>query len=259
MMSTLSRSLTVVTCGKNNLVDVQVTLESIKKFQNGFPQVLLVLSDFNDHEISELERSYSNLPLVIFQVPAEGVYKAMNYALEQIHEGHVLFLNSGDSIASESALNSLTTSCQPNRWGYGRAVISNDTSACQREYRFRPYVRLLHLLGLKYVPHPSSIVPISLIKNLGLFDLQYPIAADQKLLLQCSLISKPVVLNLSVSNFKLGGISTRTASEIVKDFRSISRDVLPESHFLNWPLLNPWWFVLGLRKAKELQPPREIG
>lgn len=250
-MSILQQSLTVVTCGKGNLGEVRATLNSFKKFQNGCPKILLVLSDFSEYEIRQLEVEFSELVLSIYQVPAEGVYRAMNYALGQIRTGHVLFLNSGDLIASESALNSLFLGCQPDRWGYGGAIISNETSTLRREYRFHPYIRIFHLLGLKYVPHPSSIVPINLLTKFGGFDLKYPVAADQKILLQCSLVSKPFVMRMPISNFKLGGISTRTPLEIVQDFKSISRDLLPRWHLFNLPLINPWKAVLLVRKLKR--------
>lgn len=252
-MASLQESLTVVTCGFKNMDEVKLSLDSIRKFRNGHPRIMLVLSEFTTLEIESLEQDFSDLPLVIFQVPAEGVYKAMNYAVGKVGSGHVLFLNSGDLIESESALHTLVSSCKPNQWGYGQAVITKDKSDNNRTYRFSPYVRLFHLLGLKYIPHPSTIIPISLIRELGGFDPSYPVAADQKLLLQCSLTSKPLVLKSSVSNFKLGGISTRSSREIVRDFRKISLEILPKSHFFNWPLLNPWWIVLILRKSKGMR------
>ena len=112
-------------------------------------------------------------------------------------------------------------------------------------------MKILHLLGLKFVPHPSSIVPIDLLSKLGGFDLKYPVAADQKMLLQCSLVSKPFVLRMPISNFKLGGISTRTPIEIVRDFKSISQELLPRWHLFNLPLINPWKAVLLVRKLKR--------
>jgi len=250
-MTVLLQSLTVVTCGKGNLSEVKETLNSLMKFQAGFPNIVLVLSNFSESEIKELETEFSRLAPAIYQVPAEGVYSAMNHALEQIHAGHVLFLNSGDLIASESALDALTLRCQPDKWGYAEAIISNEKSTLLTKYRFHPYIRLLHLLGLKYVPHPSSIVPLNLLSKLGGFDLQYPVAADQKILLQCSLISKPVVLKMPISYFKLGGISTRAPIEIVQDFKSISQDLLPKWHLYNLPLINPWRVVLLVRKLKR--------
>ena len=252
-MASLQESLTVVTCGFKNMDEVKLSLDSIRKFRNGHPRIMLVLSEFTTLEIESLEQDFSDLPLVIFQVPAEGVYKAMNYAVGKVGSGHVLFLNSGDLIESESALHTLVSSCKPNQWGYGQAVITNDTSDNKRIYRFNPYIRLFHLLGLKHIPHPSTIIPISLIRELGGFDLSYSVAADQKLLLQCSLASNPIVLKSSICNFKLGGISTRSSREIVRDFRRISLEILPKSNFLNWPVLNPWWLVLILRKSNELR------
>ncbi len=247
----LKRYLTVVTCGKENLDEVKITLSSFRKFKNESPRIMLILSNFRDFEIAELETEFPELNLSIYRVPAEGVYMAMNYALEQIHQGHVLFLNSGDLIASESALEALTWSCYPDRWGYGEAIISNEKFTFQKAYRFQPYVRPLHFLGLKYIPHSSTIVPIQLLRKCGQFDLHYPVAADQKILLQCALISEPIVLRKPVSIFRLGGISTRPPKDIVRDFRSICKELLPAWHFYNWPLLNPWKLILLVRKLKR--------
>lgn len=247
----LNKNLTVVTCGKENLKDVKITLNSMRKFQNELPKIILILSNFKDSEIAELRQEFSQLQFTIHCIPAEGVYKAMNHALGHIQQGHVLFLNSGDLIASESALEALVSSCYPNRWGYGPAIISNEELTSQKVYRFRPYLRLLHLAGLKYIPHSSSIVPIELLRKCGQFDLRYQVAADQKLLLQCSLVSEPIIFQNPISIFRLGGLSTRSPKEIVKDFKSISKELLPYWHFYNWPLLNPWPLILLVRILKR--------
>lgn len=258
MNSSLNQTLSIVTCGKGNLREVEITLRSIKNFQAGHPRIILILSDFSDNEIRKLESDFLDLEMIIFGVPAEGVYAAMNYAIDQVREGYILFLNAGDAIESESALSELIQKCYPDKWGYGRAVISSATSVYKKIYRFSPYIQILHLTGLKYVPHPSTIVPVRLFRELGNFNLKYPIAADQEFLIRCSFHSKPIVLDRNISNFQLGGISTRAPHEIVRDFRSISQELLPMSHFLNWPIFNPWWIILALRKIRGMQPQKDI-
>jgi hypothetical protein len=256
-MSNLNNQLTLVTCGKGNFLELEITLDSIRKFKNGFPRQVLVLSDYSEREISQIKKEFSELNLEIFQTPANGVYEAMNFGLDKVKGGHVLFLNSGDVIVSESALNKLFQACLPDRWGYGKAVITRKSGMPSTKYSFSPYIRSLHFLGLRFIPHPASILPVELIRQFGLFDLNFTVAADQKLLLQCSQTSNPIVLNELISEFHLGGLSTRSQKEIVRDFRMISQDLLPKSHFYNWPIFNPWLLVSLLRIIRAALLPQE--
>jgi hypothetical protein len=246
-MLSLSQELTIVTCAKGNIQELESTLDSIHQFKFGFPRQILILSDFSEMEIEHLKKRFRELYLEIHQMPARGIYEAMNLAISKIHYGHVLFLNSGDSIVSESALIKLLLRCQPNGWGYGQAVIMKSLEDSTKIYNFSPYIRSLHFLGLRFIPHPSSLIPINLIRRFNSFDPNYPVAADQKLMLQCTQVSEPVVLNEAISRFHLGGISTRSTRDIIQDFRNICRELLPKSHFFNLPIFNPWSLVKLLR------------
>ena len=256
-MSELDNQLTIVTCGKGNFLELEITLSSIRNFKNGYPRQILVLSDYSDKEIAQIHGEFSDLNLEIFRTPANSVYGAMNFGLDKVQSGHVLFLNSGDVIVSEGALYKLLQACLPNRWGYGEAIIVRKREVSSAKYGFSPYIQSLHFLGLRFVPHPSSIIPVELIRQFGLFDLNYKVAADQKLLLQSSQVSKPVVLNEPISEFQLGGLSTRSQRDIVRDFRKISRELLPKSHFYNWPMVNAWPLVFLLRTIRAALLPKE--
>lgn len=256
-MSDLINQLTLITCGKGNFSELKMTLDSIRVFKKGFPRHILILSDYSEIEITQIENEFSVLNLEIFQTPASGVYDAMNIGLRKIKSGHVLFLNSGDTIFSETALNNLLKACQPNLWGYGKAMMVKKSDVTSTMYSFSPYIRNLHFLGLRFIPHPSSILPVGLIRQVGLFDLKFSVAADQKYLLQCSQISNPIVLDEPISKFHLGGLSTRGPKSIVQDFRKFSKELLPKSHFYNWPVLNPWLLVKLLRIIQAALLPKD--
>lgn len=258
-MFSLSQELTIVTCAKGNIQELESTLDSIRQFKFGFPRQILILSDFSEMDIEHIKKRFRELNLEIYQMPARGVYEAMNLAVSKINYGHVLFLNSGDSIVSESSLIKLLLNCLPDSWGYGQAVIMKSLEEPTKIYNFSPYLRSLHFLGLRFIPHPSSLIPINLIRRFNSFDTNYPVAADQKLMLQCTQVSKPIVLNEAISRFHLGGISTRSTHSIIQDFRNICRDLLPKSHFFNWPKLNPWSLVRLLRNIKFSLLPKGTG
>ncbi len=256
-MTELDNQLTIVTCGKGNFLELKITLSSIRNFKNGYPRQILVLSDFSAREIAQIQDEFSELDLEIFQTPATGVYGAMNFGLGKVKGGHVLFLNSGDVVVSEDALAKLLQACLPNRWGYGEATIVKKPGTPGKKYGFSPYIQKLHFLGLRFIPHPASILPVELIHQFGLFDLNFKVAADQKLLLQSSQVAKPIILNEPISEFQLGGLSTRSQRNIVRDFRMISQELLPKSHFYNWPIVNPWPLVCLLRIIRAALLPKE--
>jgi hypothetical protein len=83
----------------------------------------------------------------------------------------------------------------------------------------------LKRLGIKYIPHPATIVAVQPALDQGGFDLNYPIAADQKMALMLTTIYKPVVLPKLIAKFERGGISSRSAFDVVLDFQRISREV----------------------------------
>jgi hypothetical protein len=69
-------------------------------------------------------------------------------------------------------------------------------------------------------------------KKFAGFDESFPIAADQKLLLQFSLLSKPIVKRHLVVEFDMGGLSSgRNYSEISRDFSEIRDSIHLSNHF----------------------------
>jgi hypothetical protein len=137
----------------------------------------------------------------------------------------VNFLHGGDSYAKDSAILDLLQLMGNNLIGFGKMEITSFINTKVRTYSFNRYITLLHRLGLKYIPHPSTIVSTKAARGMGGFDLNYSVAADQKLLLQLARKKYPVVLPKIIATFQLGGLSTRSQNEIIKDFRKISFDV----------------------------------
>jgi hypothetical protein len=108
----------------------------------------------------------------------------------------------------------------------------------------------LHRLGIKYVPHPASIVDTQIAQSIGGFDEKFRIAADQKMLLTFASKSLPAITNDVVANFYRGGVSSRGDEEIVSDFRAISHEIY--GNFLKSSFLDQiiWKVVSTLRKFK---------
>jgi len=127
--------------------------------------------------------------------------------------------------------------------GYGDIEINNDLTGKNNKYSFRPYSNYLHRLGIKYIPHPATIASADAARKLGGFDLNYKIAADQKLALLLTKTVKPAINHGLIAKFERGGLSTRLPIEIVDDFHNIYNELYgyvgkkPIIDYLFWKLI----------------------
>ena len=217
--------LTTVVISKNDLFGIELTLKSFSNLNGNFPSLILVLSSYSTAEIEGIKTEYNYLQPEICLIDPIGPYSAMNYGLEKTKTNFVNFLHGGDSYAEGSAILDLLQSMGDNLIGFGEMDIISSANTKIKTYSFKKYSTLLHRLGLKYIPHPATIVSTKAARDMGGFDLNYSVAADQKMLLQLAREKRPVVLLEIISAFQLGGLSTRSQKEIISDFRKISFDI----------------------------------
>ena len=227
-MLTLSKqisNLTTIVISKNDLTGLNQTLKSFRFLSGIDPKLILVLTDYTSQNIEDLRKEYFSLNPEIYEVESEGPYSAMNYGLEKTNTDYVNFLHGGDTYSEDTSILELLNSMKDSLVGFGRMEIINPVKLNRKVYSFDKYRNILHRLGLKYIPHPATIVSTHAAKSVGGFDLNYYVAADQKMLIQLAHKCTPVINSKVVSNFKLGGLSTRPQIEIVRDFQRMSREI----------------------------------
>jgi len=190
-----------------------------------------------------------NLNPDIYQIDSNGIYSAQNFGLHKVKTRLMLILNGGDSLVSPISLENLINRIGNRDWGYGACRFVDPDLGSSKVYKHLNYSRLLHRLGLKFVPHPSVIVDAAKARKFGGFDLKYKIAADQKMMLQFANSSAPVTIPDTIANFELGGASSRKSSEIVSDFKNISNEIF--GYFFNSKTVDKivWWVVLSIRQS----------
>lgn len=243
-MGILNTELTVVTCSKNDISGLKKTLKSLISFQSDLPKIILILSDYSKEEIELINNEFHRLKPSIFQIKAAGIYNAQNFGLQNVKTRLVMILNGGDSVLSQASIQKLVQKIGASKWGYGTCELVNPINGVVRIYRNYPYLRFLHRLGLKFVPHPSVIVDVEQARQYGGFDPKLNISADQKMLLQFANDSRPITIKETISSFELGGASSRDPSEIVKDFTKISHEIF--GYFLGIKLIDKFLWRASL-------------
>ena len=230
------------------------TLESFRKQSN--IQNILVLSNYKHKEVERIKVSFKHLNLNCFEIDGYGIYNAMNFGLNKVSTQYFMCLNGGDRLLDLENLNKLLGKIAGNKWGYGAVKIINPFGGFQRIYKFNRYSILVHRFSLKYVPHPSVIMDTAYARKLGGFDEKFKVSADQKLMMKFGMNFDPVVSKEVISEFYLGGNSTRSQLEVIADFKAISKDLFEpifgsrHTEILLWNIISKLRVFLGKRFRK---------
>ena len=233
--------ISVITCSINQDIALEKTLASINSQSGVKVESLVILSKVGE-KLSHIDFFNSK---VIFQ-ESRGIYGAMNLGLNSAQGDYCIFLNAGDTFTESNSLSKMFYTLENHEWAYGGIrKIAIDNLNCTT-YVFKPYIGILHSLGLKFVPHPSTLFKTKTANDFGGFDEKYKVAADQKLILQFAREYKPLVSRQIMVNFSLGGVSSnRNWKSIVLDFKEINSDIYGKGP-IRRALFSPLWKIVSL-------------
>lgn len=241
-------SVAVITCSLRADEKLLRTLTSIYRQTNISIASIIVTPDSNIMNCGIGESSK-----VIIR-KEDGVYDAMNAGLAVAEAEYCMFLNSGDQFMRESSVSDLFENIRNQLWGYG-AIQRMYPNGKSKSYRFFPYSKFLHKYAIKYVPHPASFVHTETAKRLSGFDLRFNVSADQKMLLQFSQLSRPLIKHGLVSAFSMDGSSaSRNYTQINQDFAQFRSSIFKSNtcEFLfRGKSLRLFEHIYNLKKSKD--------
>ena len=140
----------------------------------------------------------------------DGIYASWNEAIPHIENKWVIFMGAGDTFFSKHTLSNIAphlTNLEEAMLVYGKTTIVDKNS---NELQRQGQVDLKKWnQGLPQLPCTNSIMHNKQIFTDGLiFDDNYKVFADAKLLLQTMASSEPVFLDIDIGKMLNGGIST---------------------------------------------------
>ena len=220
--------ISIVTINFNNRLGLADTLRStLPQLESPAVEWLIVDGGSSDHP-EEVLVSVVDHPRVAYQsAPDRGIYDAMNKGIERATGELIVFMNSGDMFADPYVVSRVLRYRESSRWrwGYGcmrRISQGGDATAV---IAFTPFRIDQLALGLRTIPHQAVYMERSLLQELGGFNADFGLAADQELLLRAAVTSKPCVWIDFLADFADGGVGgSRTSSEHVADMRRAVRD-----------------------------------
>jgi glycosyltransferase involved in cell wall biosynthesis len=215
-----SQKVSVVTVCLNHKEGLDRTLASVVAQSWREMEHIVIDGGSTDGSVKSLEEHRTDKPYVFVSEPDSGLYDAMNKGWRMAEGNLVVFMNAGDTFASETVVETFAKArgSESWRWGYGCVRIFDASSQPIRIVSFVPF-RLDRLaLGLSVVPHQATVMERELLEELEGFKTEVGVAADQELLLRAALLSQPRLWGEFFADFEGGGVgSSRGWSSYVRD------------------------------------------
>jgi glycosyltransferase involved in cell wall biosynthesis len=203
------------------------TLESV--LLQAYPALELVIVDggSKDGTIDRIRRYEENVDYWVSE-PDRGVYDAYNKGVRLAAGEWLYFIGAGDELADRDAVVRILSPPPPGKLVYGN-VRWGDTG---KIYDGR-FTKLK--LCRRNVCHQAAFYHRDLFRELGEFDLRYPVVADWVFNLKCfgNAATRPAYKDTVVANFDLTGIaSQRDDPAFETDKRSLIRGTLGGTYLL---------------------------
>ena len=218
--------LSVISVIKDDVEGFQRTLQSIRE-QDTKGIELVVVDSSEDRDAVKRTLADFALPREYHWMPADGVYPAMNAALDMATGEYTYFANAGDEFFAGNVVAQARSHLQGAVWAFGPVEIVQENG----ERVFTPYWeyhtewRRGFSRGL-FPSHQGTFVKREILQSVGGFDASFAIAADYAMVLRIAGIADPVVLPFVVGRFHEGGLSSQFRRESFVEFHRARREIL---------------------------------
>ncbi|WP_319941267.1 glycosyltransferase family 2 protein [Leptospira sanjuanensis] len=199
--------LSIITINYNNLSGLTKTMESVLSQKARNFEHIVVDGLSTDGSKNYLE-SFKKPPFIFISEKDDGIYFAQNKGIEKARGKYVLFLNSGDTLASANTIDEIFSYRFESDLIYGNMFIES-SSNIQRLGKQPKKLTLTHLM-LDTIWHPSCLIRRDLFKRFGLYDTNFKIVADYEFWLRIFSSNQITTTYIPIpfSKFDLKGLSS---------------------------------------------------
>lgn len=183
--------------------------------------------------------------------PDKGIYNAMNKGIKVAKGEYLQFLNSGDWLVDDSALQRVFEKEHVADVLFGYMLVEG-TETISSAAMMKPKLHWTDFIG-NTLPHQASFIKRELFEKYGLYDESYKIAGDTKFFLKAIVWEKSSYefIAQKVAVFQQGGISSDEA-------RFEERDVRLRNEMFPKMLMDDYQTMVTLRKVKSHKLLRKI-
>ncbi|MDZ7662818.1 glycosyltransferase family 2 protein [Thiohalophilus sp.] len=174
-------TVSIITVCFNSASTIRDTIESVRS-QN-YPDIEYIIIDGGSTDGTlEIVKEYDDSVSVLISEPDQGIYDAMNKGIRAASGDFVGLLNSDDILFSQETISELADflSSRPDIdavFGDLVYVDRNNVNQVTRYYSSKNFSPWQIRFGLIF-PHPTLYVRPEVFRKLGLYKLNYRVAAD---------------------------------------------------------------------------------
>ena len=206
----------------NSAKTLPVSLQSIANQTFKDVEVIVMDGASTDNTLDIAQGFESSIAgLKIFSQKDDGIYDAMNKALNRVTGRWVLFLGSDDSLFHNSTLQQVNAALKDiqAKVVYGNAHIMGDTGWAKDGELYAGKFDVHKLLN-QNICHQAMFYNATFIKEqIGYFNTRYRKSSDWDYNLRCWAKQPFEFIDLTIANFLAGGFSTdSTDQNIASDF-----------------------------------------
>jgi putative colanic acid biosynthesis glycosyltransferase len=210
--------VSVITVTRNAASNLEKTLKSVEAQQYEAIEQVVVDGLSTDDTVDIIHKHEKTIARWVSE-PDRGIYDAMNKGVSMARGEWVLFMNAGDTFASDDVLQRIFS----HRWNaegvlYGDVVKDGYIKKAPGEYHL--YHRMLFC-------HQSSLTRRSLLIA-SPFDISHRLSADFKFFMeQYQRGVKFAYVGMPVANFDTTGVSNTRRSLGLRDNMRVVRELVP--------------------------------
>ena len=208
--------------------DKRVTraLDSILAQRHGHDLELTVVDAGSTDGTLDVLEAYRNSLSALISEPDKGIYDGMNKGICLVTGEVVGILNADDQYHDTTVLRDVADAFRDDAIEavYGDMVYADDTGRVSRYWKSGASTPGKWRFGWM-PPHPTFFVRRRVYKRHGLFDLDYPIAADYELMLRFMVRHRIATkyINRVLVNMAPGGTSNASLANMVRANREVAR------------------------------------
>ena len=243
--------VTVITAVFNGVKDLETTILSVLNQSYANVEYIVIDGGSTDGTL-DLLRKYENSIDYWLSEPDSGVYDAFNKACRLITGEWAVFIGAGDMLYDESVLTLISEAVQRvdinTEIVYGNVCITNGASRLMTmQNREWSQMQDKWLGARPWLPHHQGVFHRKrILSTKAVFDINYKIAADSKLLYSSIARAKPVFVDVTVAAASVGGISTNP--QYTMNFMNEVNRINREFGFINYRRQS-WSYVKCILKS----------
>lgn len=220
--------LSIITISKNNYSGLKKTLDSVSLQTDDKYEYIVIDGASTDGSASLLEE-YDGIIDIGISEPDSGIYNAMNKGVNLSSGEYLLFLNSGDTLATNDVVDIINHHSLNSDIIIGAVNLIHNNQIIKRGHTVSGAVTLFNLF-LTGIPHQGTLTKRQLLLN-NPFDENYRINSDFKFFLETIILqnkSVQYIPELVITNYDTNGISSTNEVSQKNERLKIYTELIPE-------------------------------